>query len=139
MVSIWLTPGNFGRHSKAWEQFGDHLVFEKRSVRSIRMSLGGEEKKPAPGKGPAMNGSGFDSENLGKRLLAVLLNARGAQTRQSVLVNGELPGQKLIHGQRIAAASFLKRKQATANRGNNFGFTADDPPLGSGSREIRNR
>jgi hypothetical protein len=56
-----------------------------------------------------------------------------------MLVDGKLPGQEFIDGQRIAAASFLKGKQAAADRGNDFSLTANNPPLGSGCGEVRNR
>jgi hypothetical protein len=74
-----------------------------------------------------------------KLLLAVLLNARGAQTGKAMLVDGELPGQEFIDSQRIAAAGFLQREKATANSGDDFGLTADNPPFGAGRWKIGNR
>src|SRR5207237_6483948 len=41
--------------------------------------------------------------------------------------------------QRVTAAGFLEREQTAANRGNNFGLATDDPPLGAGCGQIRNR
>jgi hypothetical protein len=72
------------------------------------------------------------------RLLAILLDAGGAQPRKAVLVDGKLPGKEFVNGQCVAAASLLEGEQATANCGNDFGFTADNPPFGPGCRQIRN-
>jgi hypothetical protein len=72
------------------------------------------------------------------RLLAILLDAGGAQSRQTVLVDGKLPGKEFVDGQRVAAASLLEGEQAAANCGNDFGFTADNPPFGPGCWQIRN-
>ena len=74
-----------------------------------------------------------------KRLLAILLNAGGAETCQAVLVDRELPGEEFVDGQRVAAASLLQGEQAAANRSDNFGLTANDPPFGPGRGQIRDR
>jgi hypothetical protein len=74
----------------------------------------------------------------GARLLAILLDPGGAQPRKAVLIDGKLPGQEFVDGQRVAAAGLLKGKQAAANRCHDLGLTADNPPLGSGRRQIRN-
>jgi len=74
-----------------------------------------------------------------KRLLAILLDPGGAQPRKAVLIDGKLPGQEFVDGQRVAAAGLLKGKQAAANRGNDFGLATDNPSLGSGCGQIRNR
>ena len=70
--------------------------------------------------------------------MAVLLDPGGAQPRKAMLVDGKLPGKEFVDGQRVTAASLLKGEQAAANRGHDLGLTADDPPLGSGRRQIRN-
>jgi hypothetical protein len=72
------------------------------------------------------------------RLLAILLNSGGAQSGKAVLVDGKLPGQKFIDGQRVTAAGLLEGEQAAADRSNNFGFAADDPPFSPGRGQIRN-
>ena len=72
------------------------------------------------------------------RLLAILLDAGSAQSRTTVLVDGKLPGKEFVDGQRVAAASLLEGEQAAANCGNDFGFTADNPPFGPGCWQIRN-
>jgi len=74
----------------------------------------------------------------GKRLLTILLDARGTQSGQAVLVDGKLPGQEFVDGQRVAAASLLEGKQAATHRGNDFGLTANNPPFGPGRGQIRN-
>jgi hypothetical protein len=73
-----------------------------------------------------------------KRLLAVLLDPGGAQPRKAVLIDGKLPGQEFVDGQRVTAAGLLKGEQAAANRGNDFGLATDNPSLGSGCGQIRN-
>jgi hypothetical protein len=83
--------------------------------------------------------SRFSSNAGGFGLLAVLLDAGGAQAGQAVLVDGELPGQEFVDGQRVTAAGFLEGKQAAANGSNNLSLTANDPPFGSGCGQIRNR
>jgi hypothetical protein len=72
-----------------------------------------------------------------ERLLAILLDAGGAQSGQAMLVDGKLPGQEFVNGQGVAAAGFLEGEQAAANRGNDFGLAADHPPLGPGRGQIR--
>jgi hypothetical protein len=71
-------------------------------------------------------------------LLAILLDAGSAQSRQAMLIDGKLPGKEFVDRQGVAAAGLLKGEQAAANRGNDFGLTADDPPFGSGRGQIRN-
>jgi hypothetical protein len=71
-------------------------------------------------------------------LLAILLDPRGAQSGKAMLIDGKLPGKEFVDGQRVAAASLLKGEQAAADCGNNFGFTANNPPFGPGRGQIRN-
>jgi hypothetical protein len=84
--------------------------------------------------------SRFSSNATGSAngLLPILLDAGGAQSGKAVLVDGKLPGKEFVDGQRVAAASLLKGEQAAANRGNDFGLTADNPPFGPGRGQIRN-
>jgi hypothetical protein len=74
----------------------------------------------------------------GERLLAILLDARGAQPGKAMLIDGKLPGQEFVDGQRITAASLLKGEQAAADSGNDFGLTANNPPFSAGRGQIRN-
>src|SRR5688500_13290615 len=64
---------------------------------------------------------------LARKLLAILLNARGAQACEPVLVDGILPGEELFDGQRVAAAGFFERQQTAAHGGNNLGLAPDNP------------
>ena len=73
-----------------------------------------------------------------ERLLAVLLDSRGAQPSQAMLVDGKLPGKEFVHRQGVAAAGLLKGEQTATNRGDDFGLTADNPPFGTGRGQIRN-
>jgi hypothetical protein len=78
--------------------------------------------------------SRFSSNEIANaRLLAILLDSGGSKTRKAVLVDGKLPREEFVDGQRITAASFLKGQQAAANRSNDFRLATDDPSLGSGS------
>ena len=70
-------------------------------------------------------------------LLPVLLDPGGAQPGKAMLIDGKLPGKELVDRQRVAAASLLEGEQAAANRGNDFGLTANNPPFGSGRGKIR--
>ena len=76
--------------------------------------------------------------DLLENLLAILLDAGGAQAGEAVLVDRELPGQEFVDRQRVAAAGLFERKQAAADRGNDFGLAADDPPFGAGRGQVRN-
>jgi hypothetical protein len=80
------------------------------------------------------------SSNLSDResLLPILLDPGGPQAGQAMLIDGKLPGKEFVDRQRVAAAGFLKGEQATANRGNDFGLAADDPPFRTGRGQIRN-
>jgi hypothetical protein len=71
-------------------------------------------------------------------LLAILLDAGGAQSGKAMLIDGKLPGKEFVDGQRVAAASLLEGEQAAAHSGNDFGLPADDPPFGPGRGQIRN-
>ena len=115
MVSIWLTE------IKRSDKSGAMMRHEKNRPRGAR---------PIFFKYP-----GSDRE----RLLAILLYPGGAQAGEAVLVDRELPGEEFIHGQRVAAAGLLEREESAANRSDDLGFTANDPPFGSGRRQVRDR
>jgi hypothetical protein len=70
-------------------------------------------------------------------LLAILLDAGGAQSSQTVLVDRKLPGKEFIDRQGVPAAGLLKGEQTATNRGDDFGLTTDDPPFGTGCGQIR--
>jgi len=72
-------------------------------------------------------------------LLPVLLDTRGAQPGKAMLIDGKLPGKEFVDRQRVAAASLLEGEQTAANRGNDFGLTANNPPFGPGRGQICDR
>src|SRR5262245_66123157 len=63
-------------------------------------------------------------------LLAVLLDARGAQPGETMLVDRSLPGKELLDGQRIPRAGFLERPKAATHRGDHLRLSAGDPAPG---------
>jgi hypothetical protein len=71
------------------------------------------------------------------RLLPILLDSRRAQACKAMLVDGKLPGEEFVNRQRVAAAGLLEGEQAAADRGNDFRFTANNPPFGTGRGQIR--
>jgi hypothetical protein len=77
-------------------------------------------------------------ERFQEVLLAILLDAGGAQPRKAMLIDGKLPGQEFVDGQRVTAAGLLKGEQTAADSGNDFGLTANNPPFGPGCGQIRN-
>jgi hypothetical protein len=72
-------------------------------------------------------------------LLPVLLDARGAQAGQAMLVDGQLPTEELLSGQRVALAGFFEAEQTATDGSDNFGFATDDPTAGAGGRQVGNR
>jgi hypothetical protein len=84
--------------------------------------------------------SRFSSNAVGSggRLLAILLDTGGAQSGKAMLIDGKLPGKEFVDGQRVTAAGLLKGEQTAADRGNDFGLTANNPPFGPGRGQIRN-
>jgi hypothetical protein len=110
MVSIWLTQVKGGGESLNMKKIG----FAERSRFSSNAAISG------------------------RRLLPVLLDTGGTQPGKTMLIDGKLPGKEFVDRQRVAAASLLEGEQAAANRGNDFGLTADDPPFGPGRGQIRN-
>jgi hypothetical protein len=74
-----------------------------------------------------------------RRLLAVLLNAGGAQSSKAVAVDRVLPSQKFLDSQGIAAAGLLERKKASAHGRNDFRFATDHPAFRSRRWKVGNR
>src|SRR5580765_3966390 len=72
-------------------------------------------------------------------LLPILLDARGAQAGEAMLVDRILPGEEFLHRQRIAAARLFKRQQPATHGGYNLGLASDDPTLGARGRQVGNR
>ena len=71
-------------------------------------------------------------------LLAILLDAGGAQAGKAMLIDGKLPGKEFVDGQRVTAASLLEGEQAAADSSDDFGLTANNPPFGAGRGQVRN-
>src|SRR5262245_20297923 len=55
--------------------------------------------------------AGAFSNSVLVALLAVLLDARGAQASETMLLDRGLPGEKLFDRQRVAGAGFFERQQ----------------------------
>jgi hypothetical protein len=71
-------------------------------------------------------------------LLAILLDPGGPQAGQAMLINRKLPGKELVDRQRVPAAGFLEGEQAAADRCNDFGLAADNPPFGAWRGQVGN-
>ncbi len=87
----------------------------------------------------AGSGSSASSVRSVLELLPVVLDPRRAQAGEAMLVDGQLPAEELLGGQRVALAGFLKAEKSTANGGNDFGLAADNPATGAGGRQVGNR
>jgi hypothetical protein len=109
MVSIWLTKVNGGGEN---------------SGRQKSASLDEADSPQMP---------------IRRRLLAILLDSGSSQASKAVLIDGKLPGEEFVDGQRVTAASFLEGKQAAADCGNDFGLATDNPSLGPGCGQICDR
>jgi hypothetical protein len=83
--------------------------------------------------------TGAVPRDLLRCLLAVLLNARGAQAGQAMLVDGHLPAQEFLGGQRVTLAGLLEAEQTAADGGDNLGFAANNPASGAGRWKVGNR
>ena len=73
------------------------------------------------------------------RLLAILLDARGAQSSKTMLVDGKLPGKEFVDREGVSAAGLLEGEKSTTDSGDDFGLAANDPPFGPGRGQIRDR
>jgi hypothetical protein len=110
MVSIWLTKVKDGGESSEMQKIG----------------FAGQSRFSS------------NTSETGKGLLPVLLDTGGPEPGKAMLIDGKLPGQEFVDRQGVAAAGLLKGEQAAADRGNDFGLTADDPPFSTGRGQIRN-
>jgi len=79
------------------------------------------------------------SHRFPDRLLAILLDAGGAKTRQTVLVDGKLPGEEFVDRQGVTAAGLLEGEKSATDSGDDFGLAADNPAFGAGRGQICNR
>jgi hypothetical protein len=62
--------------------------------------------------------------------LAVLLNARDAQTSKAMSFESALPGAELFDRELVGVASLLDRDSAATHSRDHRGLTTDAPPLG---------
>ena len=108
MVSIWLTAVKAATNSSDMKKTG----FAKRSRFSSNLLVQ-------------------------ESLLPILLDPGGPQAGQTMLIDGKLPGQEFVDGQRVTAAGLLKGEQAAADGSNNLSLTANDPPFGTGRGQVR--
>src|ERR1019366_3274172 len=72
-------------------------------------------------------------------LIAILLHSGRAKPGQPETVDGMLPGEELLHRQRITAASLVQAEQAATHRGDDFGLAPNDPASRRGRRKIGER
>src|SRR3954471_1872613 len=114
MVSIWLTKVKSSDKSSAKTK---------------------HEKNRPRKAGPIF----VKSRRFPDRLLAILLDAGGAKTRQTVLVDGKLPGKEFVNRQGITATSLLEGEKSATHSGDDFGLAADDPTFGAGRGQICDR
>jgi hypothetical protein len=71
-------------------------------------------------------------------LLAILLNARGAQSGEAVLVEAALPGEIFFRCERVTLTGFFQAQEAPAHGCYHLCLAADDPAMAAGWREISN-
>src|SRR4051812_35753739 len=88
-----------------------------------QMKKRSKRKRRPMGAASVLNVSVRSNVLVRTRSLPVLLNARGAQTGEAVLVDRGLPGEEFLYRERIAAARFFKRKQAAAHGCDDLGLT----------------
>src|ERR1700759_3060232 len=100
MVSIWLTKVKSSDKSSAKTK---------------------HEKNRPRNAGPIF----VKSSRFPDCLLAILLNAGCAKTRQTMLVDGKLPREEFVDRQGVPAAGLLQREKSTAHGGDDFGLAAD--------------
>src|SRR5581483_6725455 len=72
----------------------------------------------------------------GAASVAVVLDPRGAQPRQTIAVDRALPGQELVHGQRVTLARFLQAQQTATDCGHYLRLAPYDPALSILGREV---
>src|SRR6478672_12015992 len=109
MVSIWLTAVKAATNSSDMKKTG----FAKRSRFSSNLLVQ-------------------------ESLLPILLDPGGPQAGQTMLIDGKLPGQEFVDRQGITAAGFLEGEQAAADRCNDLGLAADNPPFGAWRWQVSN-
>ena len=75
---------------------------------TLKKNFDGDAKKQ--NAGPQVAGVHQSVGRIKRSLLAVLLDPRRAQAGKAVLVDGILPGEEFLDGQRITAARLFERQ-----------------------------
>ena len=88
---------------------------------------------------PPSSEAAVGSITVAPKLLAVILQACGAQPWKAVLVDRTLPGQEFIDGQRVSLAGFLDAEETAAHSRYHFRLAPDDPTLGVPRGKIGDR
>jgi hypothetical protein len=88
-------------------------------------------RSPAPVDGARQWRTKNSVDPLGPavRLLAILLDAGGAQPGEAVAIDRRLPSEEFLDGERVAAACLYERQEPAANGCNDFGLAANNPAL----------
>src|SRR4029453_7370814 len=71
--------------------------------------------------------------------IPVVLDAGGAQPGQAEAIDRTLPGEELVHRQRVALAGLFQAPQAPTHRCHDFRFAPYDPALGILGRKVGDR
>ena len=74
-------------------------------------------------------------ESLGS-VIAIMLDASGAQAWHAVLFDEALPGDEFLDGKRIAPARILERDKAGTDAGDDDRLATCDPAFGVRRRQI---
>jgi len=70
---------------------------------------------------------------------AIVLNACGAQTCETMPVDRPLPAEIFLNCQLVSPTCVFEAEQTTANGGHNFCLAPNNPTMGSRRRQICNR
>src|SRR5690606_35014245 len=98
-----------------------------------------------PGTRPGMTSIGGTSPGMTgvartplQTLMAVLLQAGGAQAGEAVIVDRGLPGEKFLDGQLVAVAGFLETEKSAPYRRHDLRLAADHPSSRIAGRKVGN-
>ena len=100
-------------HPARFAQFMVSVRLTRRNCRVAAMHNATHWRNRLPAKNETAGREGrrsFKDRERGDWLLAILLDARGAQAGEAVLVDRILPGEEFLDRQRVAGAGFLERQ-----------------------------